>query len=344
MVEKEEKRVAEDLEETIYDERQLFFDDVFYQWMDYKVNLDGLSERSFDRYLSDKHRFFDKGSRLERIPFDRITEEDVEFFIRNAIIAEKLTHRGCARIKLILRGVFRFGYRRKMTKLHIGECLDNLEISKCLFAKRVVEDEKEVFTREEEELIFNKVLQKPSLTGLGLLLLFYTGLRIGELAVLREKDIFEDYICVSKTETCHDIRDEEGRVIRRKYEVKPFPKTEAGVRRVVIPPAAISIIEMIREKRLKVQEDYLFVGRGGRMHAPVFSQKLRNLCNEIGIPQRSAHKIRKTYATRLINAGLEKSIIVKQMGHTDFSITDRYYYFNDAKKEYIRTRITNAFV
>lgn len=40
------------------------------------------------------------------------------------------------------------------------------------------------------------------------------------------------------------------------------------------------------------------------------------------------HKARKTYATKLIDAGISDKLIIRQMGHTNISTTDAFYYFN----------------
>lgn len=40
------------------------------------------------------------------------------------------------------------------------------------------------------------------------------------------------------------------------------------------------------------------------------------------------HKARKTYAIKLIVGGVDKKLIERQMGHTNISTTDLFYYFN----------------
>ena len=57
---------------------------------------------------------------------------------------------------------------------------------------------------------------------------------------------------------------------------------------------------------------------------------------------RSMHKIRKTYATKLINNNVDEKIIMRQMGHTDISTTKQYYYFNDKSDDDARLQIQNA--
>ncbi|MCI8894730.1 MAG: site-specific integrase [Lachnospiraceae bacterium] len=37
------------------------------------------------------------------------------------------------------------------------------------------------------------------------------------------------------------------------------------------------------------------------------------------------NKARKTYATKLINSGVDESLVIKQMGHTSIDCTKNYY-------------------
>ena len=321
----------------------LRFETVFTEWLNFKVTLDGLSMRSYDRYLSDYARFFHPDFRFMQIPFSKIRPEDLEYFIRKSIVDNNLTNKSYSKIRLILRGVFKYAFRKGYTKLHIDLCWADMNLSERIFAKKVCEDEMEVFTPEEEKLIIHYIDSHPAdLTGQGIKLLFLTGMRIGELAALTFDDIHEQYISVSKTETFYKERDENGNVLRIQYEIKPFPKAEASIRSIIIPPDVHRIIDTIRLISPHNEENFLFYGRAGRMHGAVFSQRLRNICKALNIPPRSAHKIRKTYSTKLINSGLEKSVIIKQMGHTDFTTTDKFYYYNNLKKEAMVDRITKA--
>ncbi len=61
-----------------------------------------------------------------------------------------------------------------------------------------------------------------------------------------------------------------------------------------------------------------------RIYGRNFNPELRKICEEVGIPPRTMHKIRKTYGTTLLDAGVDESFIIEQMGHTDISCTKNY--------------------
>ena len=69
---------------------------------------------------------------------------------------------------------------------------------------------------------------------------------------------------------------------------------------------------------------------------------LYRACEKVNIPKRSMHVLRKTYATRLINAGVDEAIIINQMGHSEFATTKSYYYYNDKLINQVAEKIQQA--
>ena len=157
--------------------------------------------------------------------------------------------------------------------------------------------------------------------NLGLLLLFRTGLRIGELVALTQKDVFKDRIIVNKTETrYHDGK-------RYVCEIRDHPKTDAGIREVIIDSDGAEVLRSI--KKLNPFGEYLFMKNGQRLKSEVFRRRLSRICGKTTtIAKKSPHKIRATYGTKLYDGGIEKSLICSQMGHTDVSCLEKNYYFN----------------
>lgn len=63
--------------------------------------------------------------------------------------------------------------------------------------------------------------------------------------------------------------------------------------------------------------EYLFELNGKRIRTYSFTSRLKSICKKLDISPKSLNKIRKTYATTLIDSGVEESLIISQMGHTD---------------------------
>lgn len=115
--------------------------------------------------------------------------------------------------------------------------------------------------------------------------------------------------------------------------VKDFPKTDS-VRDIIIPEHAQQIIDKIIS--MNPDGEYLFMQNGKRITGRMFNYYLHKACMEIGIKQRSTHKIRKTYASMLLANNIDESIVLNQMGHKDISTTQSYYHYNiaDDKTQY----------
>ena len=57
-------------------------------------------------------------------------------------------------------------------------------------------------------------------------------------------------------------------------------------------------------------------------------KRLTKICKELGIVHKAPQKIRKTYGSILLDAGIDQKLITDQMGHSDISITEKYYHRN----------------
>ena len=79
--------------------------------------------------------------------------------------------------------------------------------------------------------------------------------------------------------------------------------------------------------------------QGKRIKEKAFSTKMAKICESVGIPKRSMHKVRKTYATNMLNQGVDESLITEQMGHTDISCTKKYYYYDNTTVQEARAQI-----
>lgn len=95
--------------------------------------------------------------------------------------------------------------------------------------------------------------------------------------------------------------------------------------------------------KLHTSSEYLFCNDyGEQLHSYVCTHRLYNICDRVGIPRRSLHKCRKTFATKLINGGVDKKIIMQILGHSDISTTEQYYYFNNRTFEQEKSQVSNA--
>lgn len=296
--------------------------DVFNEWNDRRRDMNKISSSSHLRYkkLFEKHyaEFGDK--RIKNIQ-----PEEVVDFLEEQIPKYHMSAKSFSNLKTITKGMMKRAKRRKLISWNIEEAMYSLDVSDVDFKRRIKEDYEEVYNDEEREQMISYLSSNPDLLNLGILLLFATGMRVGELMALTPQDI-PDYntVCIRRTETCYCNDDGS-----YQYTVKDFPKTTAGVRTIVIPNQYSWVL-----KTLKLQNpfgEYVFMKNGKRMTVRALEARLRRVCKKLGIYPKSPHKIRKTYGSILLDNNVDSRMILDQMGHTDLTTTERFYHRNRRK-------------
>ena len=166
--------------------------------------------------------------------------------------------------------------------------------------------------------------------------MFETGMRIGELCVLKPEDITDKGIMIRATEVYY----KDPKTHKTVFVIKENTKMDAGERLVVIRQSARAIIKQIR--LLNPFGEYLFMKNNKRIHSTRFNYPLSKACKNLGILERSTHKIRKTYASKLIDANVPESIIKQQLGHSQIETTKKCYYRDMYDADYARRQIERA--
>lgn len=338
------RRNKEDLEEAIYlhyrsVDQEPTIKAIFEQWVDEKLEYGEIRKQTYDRYKTDFIRFFVKnefykGFAVRKIRY--VSEEELEEFIKITIVKMQLTQKAYTGLRTLVNGIFKYAKKKKYTTLSITQFMGDIDISKRSFKAKVKNKEDEVYTdKEAEKLTDHLSKQVDDLRALGLLLSFYCGLRVGELSSLKPEDCSEHHIHVRRTEV--KVKTSEGSTLL----VQEYTKSEAGDRLVILTDNAKEILELIM--KIRKPGEYLFMDNGKRIRSNGFRRKLMRVCKDINIPYRSNHKIRRTYGTTLIDAGVDDAIVAEQMGHTDINTTRKYYYFGNKsearKMEQIRAAI-----
>ena len=314
----------EDLEEVIVDHyrgkiKNPTIRKIFEEWITEKKQWEEINQTTVDRYKGDFERFFGDTS-FPNLKIDIVTEDYLESLIKNNIVQKQLTSKGYSNMKTILIGIMKYAKRKKYTYFSVSAFFGDLQISKKAF--RRPEKKKQVFTEEEAEMVIEWLKEHPSVANYGILLVFQTGLREGELAALKYEDVDGCILNVRRQEVRY--KDENGVMVN---EVVPYAKTEAGERGVILTDNALETIKKIR--RLNPFGEYMMMQDGKKIHKISFNDYLYKACDALGIERRSMHKIRKTYGTMLIDSGADDSTVMEQMGHSDIATTRKFYYFSN---------------
>ena len=226
-------------------------------------------------------------------------------------------------------GIFKYAKKKKLTELSISNFFGDLDLSKKIFRKNVKEINQQVFLEEEIPLMLEALRKDGSIEALACVLVFQTGMRVGEIASLKREDVNfnERTISIRRME----IKYKSEEIGKQVHEVVEYTKSDNGMRDILITEKTIQTIKEII--KLNPFGDYLFEKNGKRIFKENYNDKMIHTCEKLGIEKRSIHKARKTYGTTLIDANVDESLILKQMGHSDIKCTKEYYYYCNRAKE-----------
>lgn len=303
--------------------------EVFEEWNDRRLELKKISEAT---HLRNKSVFKRHYQEFGKRRIKSVEAQDVEEFLEEQIPEHDLKARAFSNLKTVTRGLLKRAKKRKLIDFNVEEIFQELDISESDFKKTIKEDYEEVFDESEMSVIMQYLRENLDTMNISIMLMFVTGARIGEVAVLKHQDFDGNTFKVRRTETRY--RGKDGKYV---CEVKEYPKTQAGVRTVIIPDAYSWLARLIQ--RQNPFGEYIFVKDGERISTQSIRMRLKRICKKLNIYHKSPHKIRKTYGSILLDNHIDNESIIGQMGHADIICTERYYHRNrkdiDKKREII---------
>jgi len=171
------------------------------------------------------------------------------------------------------------------------------------------------FPHEVDQIVQSALRQEPTLAAMGLLLLRLTGMRIGEMRDLsrnaldyRQPDRFTLQVPMGKTRT---------------ERVVPLDAKTAQI---------VQAIQCQRGSKLgsrplsEATNKYLMVDPlGRRLGRELCSKTLKKVTQHL-LPTEHIHphRLRHTFATEMIRAGMSVQVLMKILGHTNAAMTMRY--------------------
>lgn len=333
------RKTREELEDYLVNyykelKKSIYIKDVFWKWMNEKLDYGEIKKQSYDKYCAEFKRFFAKDSFICIKKMKNITEEDLERFIKTTIRDMELTRKAYSGLVTLLNGIFKYGKKMGCTTISISTFIKDLYLPKNIFKKNFKDKKTEVFMEDEIPVIIGYLKENPDIWNLALLLQFETGARIGEISTLKKEDIKKHSILIRRTEVKIKIDDV------WKMVVSELPKTDAGYREIILPPSAQWTISKILE--LNPNGDFLFMDKGKRIRENTYNKRLNRICEKLNIPHRTTHKIRKTYGTTLLDSDVNDSFVAEQMGHTDVSTTRKLYYYSNKSYKTKLNQISGA--
>lgn len=294
----------------------------YYAWMDRRLMLHQISESTYSRYDYVFIRHFGVFGKKE---IKKITAVEVAEFLEEQVAEHKLNTKAFSSLTLIMNGIINYAKKHGLIMFTPYDVSVNLELTEKSFSRKIKEDYEEVFDETDMEKIIPYLLDNQDIHNLGILLMFATGLRVGEITTLKPQDLGEKTVNVRRTESRY--KDRQGKMV---VEVKEYPKTKAGVRTVALAEDSVWILKKVYN--MNPFGEYAFMYHGHRITAQSLRNRLKRVCAKVGVYVKSPHKVRKTYGTILLDNGIDRKLIEDQMGHTSVTTTEKCYHINRKKE------------
>ena len=294
-------------------------EEVFNEWNDYRRDLKKIAKSSHTRMKQTFNQHFKEFGK-KRIK--TVTELEIIEFLERQIPEHNLSAKSFASLKTIMRGILKRAKRKGYISFSPELLFADLDVSDKEFHKTIKEDYEVVFDEYETALMLNYLKEHCDIKNAGILLMFVTGVRIGELAALKHEDLNPETgtVKIRRTETRYM---ENGSTI---YGIKDYPKTQAGVREIVVPT---SYQWLIRDLYASSSEgDYIFKENDKRLTTYHLRKREYYVCNQTGVYKKSPHKIRATYDSILLDANVDRRMVKDQMGHSEIKVSENNYHRN----------------
>jgi len=236
--------------------------------------------------------------RFGNVPIKDIGFLDVEEFISEMKCSNKRKNN----VLVPMRSLMKFALKAELIDKNPMALVENLTVSK-----------PDIHPMSIEEVHRFLDVVKPQYKNF-FTVAFYTGMRFGEMAGLKWKNV--DY-------TLGVIKVRETRV----RGVEGSPKTKGSIRDIkMLPP----VVEALRDQRKATmgKSDYVFLNFYGRPLLPnsVSFHIWKPALKKAGLKPRSLYQTRHTFATLMLDAGELPGWVQKMMGHASMKmILERYY-------------------
>ena len=298
------------------------------EWLEFKA-LHTSATSYISRLKSDWKSYYE-GTPIVKIPIRRLKKLDLDEWAHRIIRERELTRKGFVNVATIVNQVLEYAVDKEIIDINP---FSKVKIrDRHLFKPEKKQDSKtQVYSKEElrglKELAmsdFNNRVKRYVLSPLAIIFQFETGVRIGELVVLRYEDIEGDFITVQ-------------RMYRRDCkEVVPYTKGTYGDRRVILTTEAKRIIELCRQYQASNgcdREGYIFSTDGEPCGYTPTRELYYKYCKKLGIVPKSSHKARKTYISSLLDGNVNVNSVREMAGHRDERTTLSNYYFDRSSDE-----------
>jgi integrase len=272
-------------------------------WVESRRRLGTISESTAEWYTRINHHVI---ARLGVLPLNKVATQDIQ---------ELYDELSCKLAPQTVRHI-----HARLINAFEDACVDGILKSNPVKSKKiklpkVVPAKTETLSQEEVRSFLAYVKEHEPFLWPLCVTAAATGLRRGELAALRVKDIHFDKSALTVMRTVVTI----GRLPHIKR-----PKTQSSIRTISIPPFLLTILSPLTAK--KKPDDLLFTNPYGDVWSlNALTHRVNRALEGAGLGRFTLHDLRHAHATVLLQNKMPVKVVSQRLGHADVVITMRTY-------------------
>lgn len=265
----------------------LTFSDVFDIWKEQKFN--DISKSAINGY----NAAYETSKELHDVKFVDIKTMHLQSIINNC----GKGYDTLRKIRVLYNQLFKYAMENDIVNKDYSSFID--------IGKKVEPTSRKPFTEKEIKLLFSMIDSIPYTDTI--LIMIYTGLRIGELLILKPSDIN-----------------------LKERTITGGIKTDAGKNRII--PINKKVLPLI-EKRLNENNEYLIINDLGKQmkYDNYYKEKFIPIMEQLNMDHKP-HDCRHTFATLMSNSNANKTAIKKIIGHSSYATTEKIYTHKDIEE------------
>lgn len=314
--------------------------DLCYGHLKYQVENHDLKAKSIDRRECTIENQI-QGYNLGSLQIQAVTPVEIERHVKQLLEEKKVGESSILKVVDVLNAAFSWAVRRGDLTLNPVQSIKQELVKKIkkLSYKGANEADVAVLSDSEmEKFIKEATAELPNggakyIAGNYLLLLLYTGIRVGEMLALRWKDWDEELLTIERSVSMAKNREKKDDRENNYIAVEGTTKNQKA-RIIRLRSEAKETLQKIKNNRKNLQEDdFIVITRTGKLNtASNLEHRMKIIMKNAGLTNihGGLHIFRKTFATRMYESGARVEEIAAYIG--DLESTTRKYYIAIRKK------------
>ena len=293
--------------------REKLFSIEIEKWINNKINIKESTYYNYYSIIFSKLIPFFSNIKIKNI------DEELVFKFTKKLQEDRISNKRIKDILLVLKQFFKY-----------------MKVDINIVYPKQIKNKVTSLSEDDIRIIEKNTLYSNDIKEFSILLVLYTGIRIGEMCALQWRDIDFNKGIMHISKTVVRVKAEGNNNHNKTKIIIDRPKTETSTRIVPIHNQLLKYL-----KRLKNDDNsFVLTGTCECLPTNIYYHYYKNFLNSLNIKEYNFHILRHTFATRALLNGIDIKTLSEILGHSSVKITlDRYVHITNEDKIYQINRL-----